>query len=427
MKIAIVGAGYVGAVTGACLASMGHKVILVDREASKVERLKEGKSPISEPGLNELLQKVTSEGFLSATINLEFAASDADLVLISVGTPTNEIDGSADLQAIKRVFAEISQVIKGRASRISIAITSTVPPGTTNEVARKIILKSGVREEDFNLAFIPEFLREGTAIGDFLNPSRFILGVDNQDDADPFLLLRPDLIDRTHIVGIKEAEMLKTVENAWHATKIVFANEVGRISQSLNVDGREVMKLLSLDTRQNISKTYLRPGFAFGGSCLPKDVRSIVRLGELRAVSTPLLGSLIPSNQAQVEAALSKIISIGVNSIGILGIAFKADTDDIRESPGLELIQRLLGKGYNLKVHDFEALNHELYGSNLATFERHANIRSILVTNLQELIDHSKLIVLTQYNKKYLGILNELPRNKLVIDLTGLVESTESR
>jgi len=144
-------------------------------------------------------------------------------------------------------------------------------------------------------------------------------------------------------------------------------------------------------------------------------------------VSTPLLGSLIPSNQAQVEAALSKIISIGVNSIGILGIAFKADTDDIRESPGLELIQRLLGKGYNLKVHDFEALNHELYGSNLATFERHANIRSILVTNLQELIDHSKLIVLTQYNKKYLGILNELPRNKLVIDLTGLVESTESR
>jgi GDP-mannose 6-dehydrogenase len=273
----------------------------------------------------------------------------------------------------------------------------------------------------FTLAFIPEFLREGTAIDDFRNPSRFIVGVDNVEDASDFIALRPDLKDRTHVVGIPEAEMLKTVENAWHATKIVFANEIGRASESLGIKGKDVMNLLMLDTKQNISKTYLRPGFAFGGSCLPKDVRSLVRLTEIQAVASPLLSSLIPSNKAQVDYALERISTTGAKKIGILGLAFKADTDDIRESPGLDLIQKLIGAGYELQIHDFEALRHDLYGANLATVENHLHIRKLMIEDANEVISANDVIVLTQHNRRYLPLLTSLLPKKILIDLPGLL------
>jgi GDP-mannose 6-dehydrogenase len=419
--VTIIGAGYVGAVTGACLADMGHIVTVVDKDVNKVTKLKLGQSPISEPFLEDLLSKMTGSGKLSATAELHEAVIDSDLVLVSVGTPTNRVDGSADLTAINRVFTELKEILEARTRKLAIAITSTVPPGTTNKVARKILESSDKVQGAFTLAFIPEFLREGTAIDDFRNPSRFIVGVDNVEDASDFTALRPDLKDRTHVVGIPEAEMLKTVENAWHATKIVFANEIGRASESLGIKGKDVMNLLMLDTKQNISKTYMRPGFAFGGSCLPKDVRSLVRLTEIQAVASPLLSSLIPSNKAQVDYALERISTTGAKKIGILGLAFKADTDDIRESPGLDLIQKLLGAGYELQVHDFEALRHDLYGANLATVENHEHIRKLMIEDANEVISANDVIVLTQHNRKYIPLLTSLLPEKILIDLPGLL------
>lgn len=421
MKVTIVGAGYVGAVTGACLADMGHKVTVVDKDANKVSKLQLGKSPISEPFLGPLLHLMTTSGKLSATTDLHAAVIDSDLVLVSVGTPTNRVDGSADLTAVTRVFTELRDILEARNQKLAIAITSTVPPGTTNKVARKILGEASEAQGKFTLAFIPEFLREGTAIDDFRNPSRFIIGVDDVNDAPAFKALRPDLENITHVVGIPEAEMLKTVENAWHATKIVFANEIGRASESLGINGKEVMNLLMLDTKQNISKTYLRPGFAFGGSCLPKDVRSLVRLTEVQAVASPLLSSLLASNKAQVDFALERIAATGLTKVGIFGLAFKADTDDIRESPGLDLIQRLIGSGYEIKVHDFEALRHDLYGANLATVETHGHIRKLMVQDPSEVISSSDLIVLTQHNRKYIPLLNGLSAEKILIDLPGLL------
>ena len=422
MKVTIIGAGYVGAVTGACLADMGHMVTVVDKDLNKVSKLQLGKSPIAEPFLEDLLKAKTSSGMLTATADLHASAKDADLVLVSVGTPTNRVDGSADLTAVVRVFTELKEIIESRTEGLAIAITSTVPPGTTNKVARRILENGSEVQNKFTLAFIPEFLREGTAIEDFRNPSRFIVGVDNPQEAEVFLALRPDLSDRAYVVGIPEAEMLKTVENAWHATKIVFANEIGRASESLGIKGKDVMNLLMLDSKQNISKTYLRPGFAFGGSCLPKDVRSLVRLTEVQAVSSPLLSSLIASNKAQIEYALEKISNSGFKKIGVLGLAFKADTDDIRESPGLDLIQRLLGAGYELQVHDFEALRHDLYGANLATVEGHSHIRKLMVQNVEEVLSGNEIIVLTQHNKKYLPLLVNLAKDKVLIDLPGLLD-----
>ncbi len=419
MKILIIGAGYVGAVTGASLAVMGHRVSVVDKDENKVAKLREGKSPISEPGLEDLLRSQVSAGNLRASTDLQESAVKADLVLVSVGTPTNKVDGSADLRAVTRVFSDLATVLLSRTSPLAIAITSTVPPGTTNNVARKILKESGVSEDKYVLSFIPEFLREGTAIDDFMNPTRFILGVDSKKDADPFLKLRPDLSGKTHIVGIKEAELLKTVENAWHATKVVFANEVGRVSDALGVSGAEVMNLLILDNRQNISKTYLRPGFAFGGSCLPKDVRSLVRLTEVNAVQAPLLNSLILSNNQQINYGLEQIISLEKRKILVLGLAFKANTDDVRESPALDLIQQLLGRGYDVKVHDFEALKHDLYGANLAAVENHSHIKKVLVEDLSEAITDCQVVVLTQHNKKYFDFIKEELGDRDLVDLTG--------
>ena len=422
MKIAIVGAGYVGAVTGACLAAMGNRVIVIDKQASKVERIRAGQSPISEPGLEELLSKVVESSNMQASTDFHDSAIDADLILVSVGTPTNTVDGSADLSAIRRVFEDIRDLIKARSSKVAIAITSTVPPGTTNGVARKILSEDKSLEGKFVLAFIPEFLREGSAISDFTEPTRYIVGVESPEEAEAFLDLRPDLAARTYIVGISEAEMLKSVENAWHATKVVFANEIGRLSESLDVDGSKVMELLMLDTKQNISKTYLRPGFAFGGSCLPKDVRSLVRLTEVQAVQAPLLAALSRSNEEQVDYALRRITQLGKSKIGVLGLAFKANTDDIRESPALELIQRLLGRGYEIRVHDFEALRHELYGANLAAFENHSHIRKLISRDLDTVVHESEVIVIAQHNPKYASVGENLHDSKLLLDLTGLTQ-----
>ena len=420
MKIAIIGLGYVGAVTGSALCDMGHHVTLVDKDESKVAMLNRAESPIAEPGLKDLITKGVQSKQLVATTSVVQAGLDCDLVLISVGTPTDHASGAPDLNAVRRVSEDLAAAIGQRSTPLLVAVSSTVPPGTTENLVRPILDANGSNAGKFYLCFIPEFLREGTAIDDFRYPTRFVVGAASLDEAAQFGPLRSDITDKHHYVETAVAEMLKTTENCWHATKVTFANEVGRIASAYNVDAQQVMDLLLKDTKQNVSTTYMRPGFAYGGSCLPKDLRSMVRLGQITGVSTPMLAGIAASNRDHVDSALQEIVAIGKPRIGILGLAFKADTDDLRESPAVDLIELLVGKGFSVKVHDYETQRHPMFGANLNEWNRHTHLADRMVESVEGLIANSDVLVLTQFNRRYLETLGNLPPELHFIDLAGL-------
>lgn len=420
LKIAIIGLGYVGTVTGSTLVTLGHDVQLVDKDLNKVEILNSGISPIAEPGLAESVRSGVDSGRLRATVDVSEAANWADFVIVSVGTPTDPDTGEVDLSAVLAVSRSIAETLPTRAGSLLVAISSTVPPGTTEERIRPILAAAAPEPEKFSLAFIPEFLREASAISDFLEPTRFVIGARDQAEAAKFKVLRPDLGDRTYLVDTGVAEMLKTTENCWHATKVTFANEVGRICASLDVDARQVMDILLRDTKQNVSAAYMRPGFAYGGSCLPKDLRSMVRLGQAGGVSTPMLAGVGPSNRQHVDSAVNAIQRLGLPKIGVLGLAFKADTDDMRESPAVDLVEALLGRGFDVRIHDFHVNRTQLFGSNLAVWSRHAHLAARMVESVDELIANSDVVVLAQHNRVYAKRLDEGNDDVIVIDLVGL-------
>ena len=424
MKIAVIGLGYVGAVTGSCLADLGHHVMLIEKNLEKVETFNAGISPISEPGLTDLIVRGLTSGNLKAIGDGAEEFLGADLVIVSVGTPTNPATGRPDLTSIHSVAQELGRALKARIEPLKIAIASTVPPGTTEGIVRRYFDQEGIPQDKYALAFIPEFLREGSAISDFLNPTRFIIGSRSEAEAQEFITLRPELTNITFLTKTETSEMLKTVENSWHATKITFANEIGRISKSVGVDENEVMELLIADNKQNISATYMRPGFAFGGSCLPKDLRSLVYLGQSHGVEIPLLAGITQSNSNQIEVAVNHIVSLKKRRIGILGLAFKANTDDLRESPSVTLIERLLGKGFEVQVHDFEVDGTKLFGVNLNTWNQHSHLAENMVADPRELIRESDVVVLAQHNSRYLAILKDLPDDKILVDLTGLTKKS---
>lgn len=424
MKIAVIGLGYVGAVTGSCLVDLGHEVTLIEKNNEKVSLFNACISPIAEPGLTELISKGITSGKLKATSDASQELLLCDLVIVSVGTPTDQATGRADLTSIQNVAFEISEALKMRSANLKIAIASTVPPGTTEGIVREYFEKQGIESNKFSLAFIPEFLREGSAISDFMSPTRFIIGSRTQNEAREFISMRPELLEITYLTKTETSEMLKTVENSWHATKITFANEIGRISRSVGVDENEVMDLLIADKKQNISSTYMKPGFAFGGSCLPKDLRSLVYLGHSHGVQIPLLAGIALSNAHQVEIAVSRIAELKIRKVGVLGLAFKANTDDIRESPSVELIENLLGKGFDVQIHDFEVDSSKLFGVNLDIWNQHSHLAQNMVSDVQDLLEESELIVLAQHNFRYKEILEKLPSDRVVLDLTGLTRNT---
>jgi GDP-mannose 6-dehydrogenase len=287
-------------------------------------------------------------------------------------------------------------------------------------LVRPILEANGSNSGKYFLCFIPEFLREGTAIDDFRYPTRFVVGASSTEEAAQFGPLRSDIEDKHHYVDTSVAEMLKTTENCWHATKVTFANEVGRVAEAYNVDAQQVMDLLLKDNKQNVSATYMRPGFAYGGSCLPKDLRSMVRLGQITGVSTPMLSGIAASNRDHVDSALAQILSVGKPRVGILGLAFKADTDDLRESPAVDLIELLVGKGFSVTVHDYEAHKHPMFGANLNEWNRHAHLADRMIESTDDLIANSDVVVLTQFNRRYLEVLKSLPSDVVFIDLAGL-------
>ncbi len=422
MRVAIVGLGYVGTVTSACLAESGHLVVGVDVNQIKIDQINAGVSPVSELGLGELVQNNVDRGRLRATSDICGAVAAAEAVLVTVGTPSGR-NGDVRLDDVLKVVGEIGRALADADGWRLVLITSTVPPGTVEgDLVPLLEERSGKRRgEDFGVAFSPEFLREGTAVADFLSPPKTVIGAEDDRSARVAAsLYRPFSTEVTR-TPIAVAEMVKFSDNAWHALKVAFANEIGRVAEAYGVDSHAVMSIFKSDTRLNISSRYLTPGFAFGGSCLPKDLRTLTYRARRNGASIPVLESILPSNRAHLDLALEKIETLGVKKVAVLGLAFKAGTDDLRESPSLELAERLLGKGYEVRIHDEHVNLRELIGANRAyVLAVLPHIAEHLHDDFQEVVRAADVLVVTQNNPAYARVLAEARPDQTVLDLCGI-------
>jgi GDP-mannose 6-dehydrogenase len=357
--IAVLGLGYVGCVTAACLAHLGHRVIGVDRDQFKVDTVIAGRAPFFEPGLEALVRDAVDAGRLTASVSLADALAGADVALICVGTPS-EKNGNLGLDQLRRVSQEIAASVPGRTKPLVVAVRSTVYPGTCEEV----VLPEMGGSPLVSVVSNPEFLREGAAVRDFMEPSLLVIGGSSPAAVQQVASIYTGLPVQPSIVALRTAEMIKYACNAFHAVKISFANEIGALAGELGIDGAEVMDTLCRDRALNISSAYLKPGFAFGGSCLPKDLRALVYRASRLDLKLPLLESVLPSNNAQLDRAISLALDLPSERIGVFGLAFKENTDDLRESPVVLLLETLIGKGRKVRVHDPHIQLGEIYGSN---------------------------------------------------------------
>jgi len=357
--VVVLGLGYVGCVTAACLAELGHSVIGVDRDASKVKNITEGRAPFYEPGLEALVESGTSSGRLRATTSAGEALRDADIVMACVGTPS-ERNGNLGLDQLKRAVEEIAASLTGRSKPLTVAIRSTVFPGTCEEV----VIPALAKFSHVSVVSNPEFLREGSAVRDFREPALVVVGGMDPRAVRVVASLYDALGVEPRLVSLRTAEMIKYACNAFHAVKISFANEVGALSAKLDIDAQEVMTTLCHDTRLNISTAYLKPGFAFGGSCLPKDLRALTYRAARLDVKLPFLESVLPANQAHLNRAIQDILDLPAERIGMIGLAFKENTDDLRESPVVSLLEQLIGKGRTVRVYDPHIRLDSIYGAN---------------------------------------------------------------
>ncbi|WP_085676141.1 MULTISPECIES: nucleotide sugar dehydrogenase [unclassified Pseudomonas] len=422
MNISIFGLGYVGAVCAGCLSARGHHVLGVDISPAKIELINQGKSPIVEPGLEPLLQDGVSKGRLRGTTDVQAAILATDLSLLCVGTPSKK-NGDLDLVYMEAVCREIGTALRDKASRHTVVVRSTVLPGTVKHVVVPILEQySGKRAGvDFGVAVNPEFLRESTAIQDYDFPAMTVIGELDSQSGDLLESLYSELDAPVIRKTIEVAEMIKYTCNVWHATKVTFANEIGNIAKAAGVDGREVMDVVCQDHKLNLSRYYLRPGFAFGGSCLPKDVRALTYRAASLDVKAPLLDSLMASNASQVQNAFDLIERQGKRKIALLGLAFKAGTDDLRESPLVELAERLIGKGYQLSIFDENVEYARVHGANKDYIEaRIPHVSSLLRSDLQQVIDDAEVIVLGNNDPRFASAL-QAGHGKQVIDLVGFM------
>jgi GDP-mannose 6-dehydrogenase len=425
MKISIFGLGYVGAVSLACLARDGHEVTGVDIDASKLDLIKNGKSPIVEAGIVELVKQVVDSDRVSVTPDVAQAIARTELSFVCVGTPSQP-NGSQSLHALQRVCEQIGTALADKAAPHTIVIRSTIQPGTTAAMVIPAIEKaSGKRVgKDFAVCFQPEFLREGTSIRDYDNPPMTVIGVDDARAAAQLRSLFGALPCKFIETDFRTAETLKYACNTFHALKIGFANEIGRICQAIGSDSVRVMQLLCEDTQLNISKAYLRPGFAFGGSCLPKDLRALLYIAKQHDVQVPVMSGLLPSNRAQVEHAASMILARGSRNIGVIGLSFKSGTDDLRESPLVDLVEFLIGKGMNLKIFDAEVQISRLIGANKKYIaETVPHIGSLMCDSVEAAMQNAAVVVLGRSgNTVYDEVYRCSAPGQLLIDLVGLPE-----
>jgi GDP-mannose 6-dehydrogenase len=386
LEVVVVGLGYVGAVTAACLADRGHAVTGVDVDPLKVEEMDRGRSPVVEPRLAELIASTRESGALSVTTELLGVASRCDVIIVCVGTPDRS-DGTVDLSHIERVSAEIGRALKSAERFTVVVFRSTVPPGTVDGRLRPLLEQESGRRAgtDFGIAMAPEFLREGTSVQDFFEPALTVVGVQDEKTFSTVEHLFGGVEHPAHAVPVEAAEALKYACNAYHALKVTFANEVGRLLKARGVDSREVMRLFCMEDRLNISPAYLRPGFAFGGSCLPKDLSALTHVARVDDVEIPVIASIMRSNESHLRLAARRVLDSGVRDVALLGLSFKAETDDLRHSPFVELAETLLGKGVRLRIYDPIVNPERLIGANRRYVEgRLPHLSEILASTPRE-------------------------------------------
>ena len=424
MRISIFGLGYVGAVSAACFAKEGHNVIGVDSVDVKVDMINKGKSPIIEKDIAEIIRTSVDQGKLSATRNADEAIFKTDISLICVGTPS-QLNGNLDTSYVRRVCENIGVVLKKKHKRHVVVIRSTILPGTIKNIVIPALEESSgkIAGKDFGVCNNPEFLREGTAVYDFYHPPKTVIGETDKQSGD-FLALLYDKLDAPLIrTKIEVAEMVKYVDNVWHALKVGFGNEIGNICKAIGLDSHEVMDIFCSDTKLNISPYYLMPGFAFGGSCLPKDVRALTYKGKSLDLDLPILNAILPSNINHIEHGIRLIMENGSKKVGFLGFSFKAGTDDLRESPIIEMIERLIGKGYDIKLYDRNVNLSRLVGANRDfILNRIPHISKLMVKSMDEVIKHAKTIVIGNNSPEFKDILTEIKPDQKIVDLVRIAK-----
>lgn len=428
MNISVFGLGYVGAVSGACLAELGHYVIGVDVDDFKVKTINDGNSPIVEELIAELTADMVRAGRLRATADAREAVHASDLSIVCVGTPS-DASGALELNYVRRVSEEIGAALADKDSHHTVAIRSTVLPGTVDSVVKPALeTKSGKRcGEDFDVCFHPEFLREGTSVKDFREPPKIVIGANSPAAGKAVASMYRGFDAPVLHTTIRAAEAVKYADNAFHALKVTFGNEIGTICKALDIDSHEVMRIFCEDRKLNISPAYLMPGFAFGGSCLPKDLRALTHAARLLNLDLPVLFSIQRSNDLHVSRVVEVIQAMGKKSVGMLGLSFKRGTDDLRESPLVELVERLTGKGYPVAIYDESVLVSRLRGGNKAYIEqRLPHISQLMVEDVNGLIDQSELLIVGASHPRFAEAIDQRANGKMVIDLVGLLKDARS-
>ena len=422
MRVSIFGLGYVGSVSAASFAADGHEVVGVDVNADKVAAINAGTSPIIEPGLGDVLARGVSEGRLRATTDSAEAIRDTEVSLICVGTPSRR-NGSLDLSYLERVCEEIGASLRDKPAYHVVVVRSTVLPGTTHGVVIPALERTSGKKYGvgFGVSVNPEFLREGTALKDFRKPPLTLVGHNHAADASGTIALYQAIDAPLVSTSIRVAEMMKYASNTWHALKVCFANEIGNLCKRLDVDSHEVMDIFCRDEKLNLSPYYLKPGFAFGGSCLPKDVRALQYRAKEVDLDLPLISSILPSNKLQIQHALDQVLETGRNKIGLLGFSFKAGTDDLRESPIVILAEALLGKGFKLRIYDKNVSLARLVGANKEYIEKQIpHLSSLLCNTIDEVVVYSDVIVVGNQSPEFVDALTQCRANQIIIDLVRL-------
>ena len=425
MKISIFGLGYVGAVSAGCLASDGHEVVGVDPNQTKVDLINKGVTPIIEKDIGEMVAKTVAEGRLRATRDVREAVMASEISLICVGTPS-QLNGNLDLSYVRRVCEEIGAALKEKPDFHVVVARSTMLPGSMrNVVIPTLEAYSGKQAGvDFGVCNNPEFLREGTAVYDYYNPPKTVIGETDARAGDVLVRLYEKMDAPLIRTDVETAEMVKYTDNNWHALKVAFANEIGNLCKALGIDGHKVMEIFCQDTKLNLSPYYMKPGFAFGGSCLPKDVRALTYKGRSLDLDLPVLNAIMPSNQRQVEKGIDMVMSHGKRKVGFLGFAFKAGTDDLRESPIVDVIETLIGKGYELRLYDKNVNLAALTGANKDYILNHIpHISRLMVERMEEVLDFADVIVIGNGAPEFKAVFEHLKPGQVVVDFVRISPS----
>jgi GDP-mannose 6-dehydrogenase len=424
LKISVFGLGYVGTVSAGCLADEGHTVIGVDPVQTKVDLINSGQSPIVEADIAEIIGSTVQSGKLNATADPFQGIQETELSFVCVGTPSQS-NGNLDLRYIRRICEQIGEAIKSKRARHTVVIRSTILPGTMHNIVIPTLEQFSGKKAgtDFDVCNNPEFLREGSAVKDFRSPPKTVIGELDKAGGDKLASLYRELDAPLVRTSLEAAEMVKYLDNCWHALKIGFANEMGNLAKAFGVDAHEVMEIFCQDRKLNISTAYLQPGFAFGGSCLPKDLRALSYQAKMHDLHLPILTSILPSNDMQVARGLQLVMEKGHKRIGVLGFSFKAGTDDLRESPMVEVIERLIGKGYDVRLYDKNVSLASLVGANRDfILNRIPHISKLMLDEIDAVLDHAETVVIGNKDPDFGSVPGRLREGQVLVDFVRIIK-----